>query len=367
MKYLILGVLSFIGLSAFGQCVIYGNIGGKPPYKKALLKLSYGSFPVVADSVSVQDGKFKFLIPDSIMNKQPVAASITMKDEKGSYKELYYENFMKPGKVVSRFFPTDTVLTIWGEYKASDRLNAYNITRTSDNTILFDDYLQPLFKLGEIRQSAVDSVVTYVKKYPKSQYLIKQIFERRRRLSAKQLKSIVSSFSSVALSSGNASKLTIFLENKIAESENKAYVNLVLKDRKGNDVPIFDELKDVNLIIFWTSWCVPCRYEIPILKKLYEKLKAKGLSFQFTHISVDAKRELWEQADQKEALPWKSLWTPKESTVLAAYNYGLPSNHLITKDKKMFRIDIRHQDGIDAIWKAFGLPLEKFDYPKRDE
>jgi thiol-disulfide isomerase/thioredoxin len=53
------------------------------------------------------------------------------------------------------------------------------------------------------------------------------------------------------------------------------------------------------LIDFWASWCVPCRKEIPNLKRIYEKFHDKG--FEILAISIDSKKELWSNAIKKDS------------------------------------------------------------------
>lgn len=347
----------------FAQTKIIGNLSGTPPYAKAVLKISFGSFPKAYDSVKVINGKFEFLIPDTLLLKQPLVANIVFHTKNRSVEFLSFYNYIIPSRKANNFYLGDTTIVFTGVYDSTKRQQTYNINRTSENDVFLDEFTRKLFRYGTVRPTAVDSMVNYIKAYPRSQCLLGEIFDRRKWLSGQQLKTLVNTFSPDALSSAKGTKLTIYLENKLGEESHSEYKNLVLKDRNGKDAKIFEELKDVNLIIFWTSWCVPCRKEMPILKKLYETLKAKGISFQFTHVSVDAKKELWEKADKQVAFPWRSLWAPNEQTVAASYNYGLPSNHLVTKYKRIYRIDIRDQEGIDEIYKALGLKPEKFEYP----
>lgn len=56
--------------------------------------------------------------------------------------------------------------------------------------------------------------------------------------------------------------------------------SIAIKDLRGRPV----------LIHFWTTWCQPCRWELPLLEKLYREHKAEG--FVMLGISIDPSREL---------------------------------------------------------------------------
>lgn len=76
----------------------------------------------------------------------------------------------------------------------------------------------------------------------------------------------------------------------LAESIKKKFVkepidNLTIKSIQGETLNVADLRGRPVLITFWASWCVPCRLEIPHLKKLFEKFKGKGL--QIMAISID--------------------------------------------------------------------------------
>lgn len=63
--------------------------------------------------------------------------------------------------------------------------------------------------------------------------------------------------------------------------------------------------KKATLIIFWASWCSPCRKEIPALKTFYSQYKDKGIAI--VSISVDQNITAWKKAVKEEKMPWSNI------------------------------------------------------------
>jgi thiol-disulfide isomerase/thioredoxin len=63
--------------------------------------------------------------------------------------------------------------------------------------------------------------------------------------------------------------------------------------------------KKATLVVFWASWCAPCRKEIPALKEFYGEYSRKGISI--VSISVDQNIRAWKKAVKEEKMPWTNL------------------------------------------------------------
>ncbi len=62
------------------------------------------------------------------------------------------------------------------------------------------------------------------------------------------------------------------------------------------------------MVVFWASWCGPCRQEIPSLKKLYSAFTNSDL--RIVSVSIDEDRSRWLKAVDEENMPWQQLLIP---------------------------------------------------------
>jgi len=68
--------------------------------------------------------------------------------------------------------------------------------------------------------------------------------------------------------------------------ENEKALDFSLKDLKGKNYKLSDFKGKVILLNFWATWCPPCRYEMPLLDKLYKEYKKMG--FEVVAVSLDS-------------------------------------------------------------------------------
>jgi peroxiredoxin len=96
------------------------------------------------------------------------------------------------------------------------------------------------------------------------------------------------------------------------------------------------------LIDFWASWCKPCLAEAPNVKEIYDKYHDKG--FEVYGVSLDEKKDLWENAIEKHQLNWVHVSSLQgwKCPVAVQYNVtGIPKTFLLDPQGVIVAVDLR--------------------------
>ena len=102
-------------------------------------------------------------------------------------------------------------------------------------------------------------------------------------------------------------------------------INLSVSDINNKRHNVISKDSKLNMLVFWASWCRPCRAEIPTLKKIHTKFRNKGL--QMVSISIDDEKQLWQRALEQENMTWPQYIVEANEIELVQtqYNFlGIP-------------------------------------------
>ncbi len=121
--------------------------------------------------------------------------------------------------------------------------------------------------------------------------------------------------------------------------------DFTLNDTKGKPVSLAAFRGKYILVDFWASWCGPCRQENPTVVKAYQNYKSKG--FDILGVSLDEKKDKWEQAIKQDKLEWTQVSDLKgwQSDVAELYGVkAIPMNYLLDKEGKIIAKSLRGAD-----------------------
>ena len=286
---------------------------------------------LVVDSTTVTNGHFVFeLAPDTAF--VPFLASIrypdsTQKDQHYRRHLVYLNPFESKGKSVSGtgdFFLGPAGALIKGQLNpaAADFLT---IAAGQDN-----DLFQQLAGKGFGYITTRDPVnrpgrLHYFKRliqqHPSSYFLLKGIMSDKENYTKKELADLLGLFEPQVQGSSVGQDLrTYFTQRKEATAP---YHNLVLTDARQAPHPILDPKAKLNLLIFWASWCGPCRQEIPALQHVYQAFHAKGL--HMASISIDKYATDWQKALGEEQMGWQQFIIAKDQLLQVEQQVNLRS------------------------------------------
>jgi tetratricopeptide (TPR) repeat protein len=128
----------------------------------------------------------------------------------------------------------------------------------------------------------------------------------------------------------------------------KVAPTFVVKSHTGEDLALEKFKGKVVLLDFWASWCVPCRVDMPEVRKIWKQYG--GDRFAIIGINLDSNRALFEAYMKEEGITWVQYydglgWGNKISRLYGVY--AIPHTVLIDQEGVIKAIGLRG-DGLAA-------------------
>jgi thiol-disulfide isomerase/thioredoxin len=196
-------------------------------------------------------------------------------------------------------------------------------------------------------KSQVEHIIKSVKDMPDAYYAMFALSNLQYQLDNDELKQIYNAFDDKTKRSYSGKKVKEFLDFRSGTNDLMPNNSLVTDD--GKQTELIDTTKKLNMIIFWASWCGPCRQEIPVLKTIASEVSDNR--FRMVSVSVDRDKSKWKKALKEEKMPWQQLNIDSTliNRVQAQYNLNaIPQIYLIDNKGKL----IKHMTGFEPAHEA---------------
>lgn len=186
-------------------------------------------------------------------------------------------------------------------------------SKNASSKMSFENKAKEIDKLWSQTRKKIDSIqIKYVMENPKSFLTVVylQMLGGNEVISLDSTKSIFNRLD-------NSLKESSYGKNIIEDIRKKENVQIgaVVPDIKiidiDNQTITLSQFRDKNIVLidFWASWCVPCRVSLPHLKEIYSKYHPKGLEI-IAIAWLDFNKETWTKAINQENIGmWHNVTT----------------------------------------------------------
>jgi cytochrome c biogenesis protein CcmG/thiol:disulfide interchange protein DsbE len=120
---------------------------------------------------------------------------------------------------------------------------------------------------------------------------------------------------------------------KLLEEATKKLSELNFLTIDGKEVKLSDYKGKVVLVNFWASWCPPCKEEMPIFEKVYQKYNDKN--FVILAVNMDTSEGALKEFLEKNRYSFPILRMKGEAGLNIP---GLPTSYLVDKDGSVKKI-----------------------------
>lgn len=249
------------------------------------------------DSVSVENGKFSYThkkIQESIIVK------MYYKDSKGTKWFFHFESLRK-GLYLGQFLLENSRISIGGNQ------NYQTVSGGNENRLFklrhydLDDVNRKIYDENGILKN-----YQFLSENNTSTYLLQNLEGSKIVMNEAEIRKQFNLFDNSIKTTQSGKDITDYLTQLTRINKEKINDSYVFYDLEGKAVRLNQQFqKDkLTLYVFWASWCIPCRNEIPELKKFYQENKDK---INIVSLSIDKDLNQWKEAVKKEQMPWLNL------------------------------------------------------------
>jgi len=134
-----------------------------------------------------------------------------------------------------------------------------------------------------------------------------------------------------------------------ARAEDPTFPDLEFAGSEGGSVRLSQLKGNVVLLNVWATWCGPCRMELPVVQRIYDKYSDRN--FVVLAINVDA--------DRQRVAPFMKRYNISLPVYFAApedagqmTTEGIPTTYLISADRRLLHKQVGFSAAVEDNWKV---------------
>jgi thiol-disulfide isomerase/thioredoxin len=134
----------------------------------------------------------------------------------------------------------------------------------------------------------------------------------------------------------------------LAEDPAPAFPDLEFAGADGSAIKLSQLKGNVVLLNVWATWCGPCRLELPVVQKMYDRYSDRN--FVVLAVNIDADRGRIEPFLKKFNLSLPIYYAaPEEAAAMTAM--GIPSTFILAPDRTLVDRAVGYSPDVEERWK----------------
>jgi peroxiredoxin len=125
--------------------------------------------------------------------------------------------------------------------------------------------------------------------------------------------------------------------------------DFVLKSASGKNIRLSELRGQVVMINFWATWCGPCRQELPLMYKIYQRYRDTGFVVLAVNIEEDTAHSAKVAKSMKLGFP--VLFDPEKRVSRQYDPPAMPATLIVDKDGRVRYVHLGYKPGYEDAYE----------------